>query len=316
MGARLRKLLLFVALAGVVGFLLLDKPSTTKPQTVAAAKADGTAPRTNSASDPLQLPGQRELARSRGELFNAPPPPPRPKAPVVVEAPPAPPVAPPVPYRFAGKVLKGREEEVLVAKGEFVFPVKVGDTLDGVYKVEAIGNDRIEVLYTPLGTKDRITVSSVLDPEAAPTRVAAAPAATPAAADSRPAQLRWEGPARVQAGANFTVALRVNTKESLRAAPMQLRFQPDVLEPVNVRPGKFFGEGSFSYRVNPSGSIFVGATSQPAAPAADAELVIVTFKPIKRGATAELSMSALSLQGVSGRTIAYEQVSAFRAAIQ
>jgi hypothetical protein len=88
-----------------------------------------------------------------------------------------------------------------------------------------------------------------------------------------------------------------------------------VLEPVNVRPGKFFGEGSFSYRVNPSGSIFVGATSQPPAPAADAELVIVTFKPIKRGATAELSMSALSLQGVAGRTISYEQVSAFRAAI-
>jgi hypothetical protein len=128
--------------------------------------------------------------------------------------------------------------------------------------------------------------------------------------------LRWEGPDRVQAGSNFNVALRVSTKEPLRAAPMQLRFQPDVMEPVVVRPGKFFGEGTFSYRVNPAGSIFVGATSQPTAPGTDAELVIVTFKPIKRGATAELSMSALSLLGVAGRTIAHEQPAAFRAAIQ
>jgi Cohesin domain len=312
MGARLRKLVLFAALAGVVGYLVLDKPATTVPE-VAIAKTDGSSPPKGASVDPLQFPDRRALERSRGELFNAPPPPPRPKA--ATEPPPPPPeVAPPVPYRFAGKVLRGSQEEVLVSKGEFVFPVKVGDTLDGVYKVESIGNDRIEVVYLPLGSKDRITVSSALD--AAPARVASAPATAAPVIDGRPAQLRWEGPERVQAGANFTVALRVNTKETLRAAPMQLRFEPDVLEPVNVRPGKFFGEGSFSYRVNPAGSIFVGATSQPAAPGTDAELVIVTFKPIKRGATAELSMSALSLQGVAGRTIAYEHVSTFRAAIQ
>jgi Cohesin domain len=313
MRAHLRKLLLFVALAGVVGFLLLDKPA--KVPELAIANADSTASRSApTAASSLELPDRRGLERSRGELFNAPPPPPRPKA---AEPPaPAPIVAPPVPYRFAGKVRRGAQEEVLVSKGEHVFPVKVGDTLDGMYKVESIGTNRIEVVYLPLGSKDTILVSSAL--EATPPSVAAAPAAAPAApamADARPAQLRWEGPERVQAGANFTVALRVNTKETLRAAPMQLRFAPDVLEPVNVRPGKFFGEGSFSYRVNPSGSIFVGATSQPAAPGADAELVLVTFKPIKRGATAELSMSALSLQGVAGRTIAYEHVTAFRAAI-
>jgi hypothetical protein len=314
MSARLRKLVLVAALAGVVGYLVLDKPAATLPE-VAIAKPDGSSPPKSASADPLQFPDRRALERSRGELFNAPPPPPRPKA--AEPPPPAPAVAPPVPYRFAGKVLRGREAEVLVSKGEFVFPVKVGDTLDGVYKVESIGNDRIEVVYLPLGSKDRITVSSALDAAPAPTSVASSAPATPAPViDGRPAQLRWEGPERVQAGANFTVALRVNTKETLRAAPMQLRFEPDVLEPVNVRPGKFFGEGSFSYRVNPAGSIFVGATSQPAAPGTDAELVIVTFKPIKRGATAELSMSALSLQGVAGRTIAYEHVSTFRAAIQ
>lgn len=311
MRVRLRKLLLFGALAGIVGFLLLDKPATA-PEPATARSDSAALPRTTS-SESLQLPDRRALARARGELFGAPPPPPPQAAPAVVATPA--PVAPPVPYRFAGKVLKGSEEEVLVSKGDLVFPVKVGDTLDGIYKVEAIGAERIELLYLPLGTRDRIVVASILDVEGPRAPLASLPAPS-APADGRPAQLRWEGPERVQAGASFSVALRVNTSEVLRAAPMQLRFEPGVLEALTVRPGKFFGQGSFSYRVNPEGSIFVGATSQAGAPGADAELVVVTFRPIKRGTTAELSMGALNLQGAAGRAIAHEQPGAFRTAIQ
>lgn len=312
MPAPVRKVLLFSALAAVVGYLVLDRPASA-PQ-VAAAHPDRTTARPATAE--LELPARRALSRSRGELFGALPVTVQ-KAPAVVDAPPAP-VAPPVPYRFAGRVLKGAEEEVLVSKGELVFPVKVGDTLDGAYKVESISAERIELVYLPLGTADRIVVASALEAGRAPSTLGAvsAPVAAPAPAlDARPAQLRWEGPDKVQAGSSFSVALRVSTKEALRAAPMQLRFEPGVLEPVNVRPGKFFGDANFSYRVNPAGSIFVGASAHPAPPGADAELVIVTFKPLKRGATAELSMSALSLQGAAGRAIAHEQFDAFRATI-
>jgi hypothetical protein len=314
---RFRKLLLFAALAGIVGLLLLDQPAPTRE--VAAARNDAAAPRAASA-EPLQLPDRRGLTRARGELFAAPPLPPQ-AAPAGATAPAAV-TPPPVPYRFAGRVLKGSEEEILVSRGDLVFPIKAGETLDGTYRVESIGADRIELLYLPLGTRDRIAVSSALEVQPLASASAAAPAApAPAAAaaaasDGGPAQLRWEGPERVQAGASFSVALRVNTKEVLRAAPMQLRFEPGVLEPVTVRPGKFFGQGNFSYRVNPEGSIFVGATSSAGAAGTDAELVIVTFRPIKRGTTAELSMSALSLQGAAGRAIAHEQPSAFRTAIQ
>jgi hypothetical protein len=234
-------------------------------------------------------------------------------------------VAPPVPYRFAGKIITGSEEEVFVSKGDAVVPVKVGDTLDGMYKVESISAERIEIVYLPLGTRDRIVVSSALDAEPAQTPRAAAPAAAPAATvgasasgatSAGPAQLRWEGPDRVEVGESFSVVLRVNTSELLRAAPMQLRFAPDVLQAINVKPGKFFGQGTFSYRVNPEGSIFVGASSPAAVAGKDAELIVVTFRPIKSGATAELSMGALNLQGASGRAIAHEQPSAFRTAIQ
>jgi hypothetical protein len=317
MRARLRKLVLFGALAGVVAFLLFDKPQKALGvASVPSAVSEG--PRNAPSDNALQLPDRRGLERARGELFGAPPAPPK-AAPAVLVAPT--PVAPPMPYRFAGKVRKGAEEEVLLSKGDLVFAIKVGDTLDGMYRVESIGADRIELLYLPLGTPERIIVSSTLDVDSAPARVAAAPAPAPAqaqpeaVADGKPAQLRWEGPQSVQAGASFSVALRVNTTEALRAAPMQLRFEPGVLEALNVRPGKFFGQGNFSYRVNPEGSIFVGATSASPAPGSDAELLIVTFRPIKRGATAELSMSALSLQGAAGRAIAHEQPSTFRTAI-
>jgi len=37
----------------------------------------------------------------------------------------------------------------------------------------------------------------------------------------------------------------------------------------------------------------------------------VTFRPSKRGATAEVELSSLALQGAAGRAIAYDQISAF-----
>jgi hypothetical protein len=215
-------------------------------------------------------------------------------------------------------VITGSEEEVFLAKGELVIPVKVGDTLEHTWKVESISAERIELVYLPLGTRERIAASSLLDAQSAPAALAAQPApAGPSAAPRAvgPAQLRWDGPDRVAAGESFSVTLRVSTSEPLRAAPMQLRFAPDVVQPVDVQPGKFFGQGTFSYRVNPAGWIFVGASSTAAAAGDDAELVVLTFKPIKSG-TAELSMGALSLQGASGRAIAHEQPGAFRTAIQ
>jgi hypothetical protein len=314
MNTRARRLLLVVA-AVATGALLLYEPRRNDagkdaPRDTAGANSSGT-----KSTDALQLPERRTLGRARGELFGAPPPPPQPVA--AAAAAPVVQTAPPMPYRFAGRVQKGTEEEFLLSKGDLIFPVKEGDTLDGTYKVVAVKPDGIELVYLPLGTSERIAVSSALDVEPPRAPVAAAPQPQPATpvVDSRPARLRWDGPKQVQAGGNFTVALRVSTQEPLRAAPMQLRYVPEVLEPVAVKPGKFIGNGSFSYRVNPEGSIFVGATTPSVAPGTDAELLIVTFKPLKAGATAELTMSALSLQGAAGRAIAHEQPASFRATI-
>lgn len=320
MNTRARWLLLIVAAVGT-GVLVMYEPArndAAKPGSRDAVATNSSS--SQKSSDTLQVPERRSLGKARGELFGAPPPPPQAVATAGSSAPVVQ-TAPPMPYRFAGRVQKGAEEEFLLSKGDLIFPVKEGETIDGIYKVVTVKPDGIELVYIPLGTKERIAVGSALDadlqrgPLAAPLPKPTAQTPAPVV-DARPARLRWDGPKHVQAGDTFTVALLVSTQEPLRAAPMQLRYAPEVLQPVDVRPGKFIGGASFSYRVNPEGSIFVGASTPGVSPGADAELVIVTFKPLKAGATAELSMSALSLQGVAGRSVAHEQVASFRAPIK
>jgi hypothetical protein len=314
MRARLRKVLLLSAVAGIVALLALE-PGRDKALAVSPPGGDAAPKGDPFKASPARLdfPGRRAPGSVHGDLFGSPPAPPQPGT---IAAPPLSPAAPPVPYRFAGIFRSGAEKEVLISKGDVVIAIKEGDTLDGTYRVTSIGAERIELVYLPLGATERILVSSILDlAEPAKAAAPAQPSAAPVA-EGGPAQLSWEGPQRVTAGASFTVALRVSTQEPLRAAPMQLRFEPALLEALSVRPGKFFGQGSFSYRVSPDGAIFVGASSSGAAPGTDAELVVVTFRPLKAGATAELKMTALSLQGAAGRAVAHEQLSPFRTAIQ
>jgi len=129
----------------------------------------------------------------------------------------------------------------------------------------------------------------------------------------RPAQLRWDGPERVKAGDAFNVALKVTSGQALRAVPLQLSFDAALLEPLGVRPGGLFAGGLFSYRINPAGSIFVGASGKGAV-AADADILVVTFKPLRPGET-ELKISSMHLQSAAGSAIAHDQPAAFRTAI-
>jgi hypothetical protein len=100
----------------------------------------------------------------------------------------------------------------------------------------------------------------------------------------------------------------------VRAAPLQLRFDPEVLEPVAVRAGGFFSDGLFSYRVFPNGSIIIGASGKGAVPI-DAEFVVVRFKPLRPVANAELQVAAITLQSPAGVAIAHEQPGAFRTVV-
>jgi hypothetical protein len=266
------------------------------------------------------------------------------RKPAAVSEPPAA-VVPPLPYRFAGQFLRESGIEVYVARGEEIFPVKEGDTLDGQYKVDSVSATEVGFVHIPSGTRQTLQFSALKEGEftaqgGAPRARTPAPApafpppspvaklipapAPAASADNSipgktaPAQLRWEGPASARAGASFNVSLRVTSGEQIRAAPMQLRFDPAVLESVSVRPGRYFSAektGSFGYRVNSDGSIFVGVSNQTPASASDAEMLVLTFKSIKAAAAAEISVASLNLQGAAGRTIAYGSLTPFKTTI-
>lgn len=367
-----RKAILLTLLAALGGYALFDTyrddapahgPSPVTDRVVGAASATAeTAPRDEKAGR-WQLPERAPLAEPRAQLFghgNWQPPPPK------TEAAPAAPVAPPLPYRFAGVVRHGDHSQVLLSKGDVVFSIREGETLDGAYRVESITDSQVSLLYMPLKQKETIPVSTALAPpggktpgpaaaSTAPALAARAPADTPArssppvtataavppaapaaakpgaapipttavvaSALGRPgdtALLLWQGPQQVKVGSRFDVTLKMSSAQPVLASPMQLRFDPSQLELVAAKAGKFFagaGDRSFIYRASPDGSVFIGASNRSAASASDAELLVLTFRPVRPAPVAELSLSSLSLQGPSGRSIAFDPLAAFKMAV-
>ena len=335
MKPRIKRLWIFAA--GVVVAALAYFAPPGSEDAGAPAKGTSTASKSPAAlhetSRLAALPERAPIGEQRGEIFGSKTwTPPVSAAPAAAPAAAqAAPVAPPNPYKVAGTLVQAGAKRVYLVKGDRVYEAKQGDDLDEGYRVQSIAADHVVLLYVPLGTKEQLPITTTLGvdvalapaspvhaPAVAPRPAAPAPASASAGPGdpAKPAELRWEGPEKVRAGASFTVALRVTSDEPLRATPMQLRYEPELLEALGVRAGKFFGQGAFSYRVNADGSIFVGATGQGMAPGADAELVVVTFRPIKSGATAEVKLSSVALQGAAGRALAHNQVSVFRTAIQ
>jgi Cohesin domain len=283
---------------------------------------------TASAAREPSIPARSTLGRTGSDLFSVHSWMPKPK-PSAAAASPVAPTAPPLPFRFAGQFYRDSGTEVYLARGEEIFPVKEGDTLDGQYKVEAVTGSEVRFLHVPSGTAQTMQFSALKEQDVAPqpapaqprTQVAAATPSTSAASvppKAGPAQLRWEGPSSARAGTSFVVSLRVTSGEQIRAAPMQVRFDPAVLESVSVRPGRYFAaerSGNFGYRVNPEGSIFIGVSNQNPASASDAEMLVLTFKPKRAVASAEISVASLNLQGTAGRAIAYNGVTSFKTTI-
>jgi hypothetical protein len=356
MRASVRKVILFAALAGTVALVVLDfgedKPTRGNPRagakpgggSEAGASSQGAAPAGNAGR--FELPDRRPLGEPRTDLFGSPPPP-RTSA-VVAAGPPPAPVAPANPYKFAGRLVRDGRAEFFLSRGDSVLAVRQGETIEGGYRVEAIGEEQITLMYLPLGKKETIPVYSSLPPAVAGAQARPAPAqaaslakpvpvppqpvagAAPAAQDSaaivitvdlggenKPARLLWHGPDRVKLGTQFTVALHVTSAQPVRASPMQIKVNPALFETVAVKPGGFFAQGdrNFTYRIDPDGSIFIGASNRNPVPAEAAEFVVLTLRPLKPAPAAELSVASLSLHGPAGKVIAFDPLVAFKTAI-
>ncbi len=318
-----------------------DTPATAR---VAAKKES--ASDTNNRRTLNEYPERGILGKPGSDLFGTQswlPPPSPPKVAIEPPLPPPIPQPPAMTFRFAGRFIQDGRSQVYVSKGDTPLAVKVGDNLDG-YVVETITANAIALLYPPLGHKTSIaippafladgatpSVPFVAPPRAAiapgpgafplpglqapPSNAVPAPAPKPAAT---PARVKWDGPAQIKMGTNFSLILRAEASQPIGSSALQVRFDPKALASVSVQPGKLYaGEAGrgFSHRVNAEGSIFVGANRQTAAAAGDNELLILTFKPLKPGTPVEVSLSALNMLNPGGSTLAYDTLASYRATV-
>ena len=151
MRSRQRKIILFAILGGVVALVFLDPMSeknVSSPSSPVSSRPHGLNEVTDrqgiakaeSRTLGLTLPEHRTLSETRSELFGSQswqPPAPKITATPVVRT------APPLPYRFAGKLVQDGKLQVFLSKGDVAIPIKQGEILDGTYRVESIGEDRI-----------------------------------------------------------------------------------------------------------------------------------------------------------------------------
>ena len=160
-----RRLILGAALVSTLaaaGWLAGEEaPPTEVVQAVRSKPA--AAARTPQSNLPLDISALDNLKtrsaaeRSVDDLFTAhswaPPP-------VVREAPPPPPPpsAPPFPYTYIGKIIQDGVPTVYLARQENNFAVKVGDTLEGNYRVEQINGAAMTLLYLPLNMKQTFPI--------------------------------------------------------------------------------------------------------------------------------------------------------------
>lgn len=84
-------------------------------------------------------------------------------APAASEAPPPPPpkpVAPPFPYAYMGKLLEDGVLTAFFTQGNRVIPVKAGDTVDAVFRVDQMTNQNMKLTYLPLNQTQELVLGN------------------------------------------------------------------------------------------------------------------------------------------------------------
>jgi hypothetical protein len=85
-----------------------------------------------------------------------------PAMPVVQAAPiPAKPAVPPFPFKYAGWLREGGgSAKIYLERGTAVFPIKVGDVLEG-FRIDAIHDERVDVTFLAAGQQSSIMFASL-----------------------------------------------------------------------------------------------------------------------------------------------------------
>jgi hypothetical protein len=165
------------------------------------------------------------------------------------------PTAPAFPYKYAGWSKEGRQAKptVYLSKGADLFYAEAGEVLDGVWKIQSIAEERLQVSFLPDGQQFAVPLSApgVQTPTAFPTATAAT------APISSPGVFRSSTPAPVQARAPLPPVNENAAPASTAAVGGALNFTPAAAAPINV-PSPI-PSGRLGTEAPPTGSMPFGA---------------------------------------------------------
>jgi len=93
-----------------------------------------------------------------GRSWTPPPPPPPAPAPAAKPSPPPVPAAPPLPYRYLGRLADNERLVVFLARNQDALSASAGDTLDNAYRVESVSESAVVFTYLPLNLQQTLAI--------------------------------------------------------------------------------------------------------------------------------------------------------------
>lgn len=165
MTARWARVLVLAALLATTAYWLLNEPAReTAVSQSHMPMADSSARR----SEILPVAGadaaKPEPGRDRVDLFALrtwePPPPPI----VSTPTPPPPPQAPPLPFKFFGRIVDaGQAPSFILTRGTEMITVRIGDRIEPAYLVDKFDGTQLHLVYLPLNIRQTIFVGNAND---------------------------------------------------------------------------------------------------------------------------------------------------------
>ena len=74
--------------------------------------------------------------------------------------PPPVPMAPPLPFRYQGRLIEEGRTTVFLAQGDRILPARTGDLLNNQYRVESVTASTIIFIFEPLKQRQTLTIGS------------------------------------------------------------------------------------------------------------------------------------------------------------
>jgi len=71
----------------------------------------------------------------------------------------APAIAPPLPIKYLGRVSDGRVTRVFLTHQDKNYATKIGERIEGLYRLDSIRDDFLEWTYLPLGIKQKLLIN-------------------------------------------------------------------------------------------------------------------------------------------------------------